>query len=221
MAASRAADNYRRIRDSLPDGVSIVVAAKTRTAAEVGAVIEAGATAVGHNYVQEAEAMQAELGEAASGAEWHMIGHLQRNKVNRALPVFDVVQSLDSLRLAQAIDRRADSPVRVLIEVNVGGESTKSGVPFRDAARLVEEAGALEGLRVEGLMAMEPYLQDPEEARPYFVRMRRLFEEIGERGVPGVAMRTLSLGMTHSYAVAVEEGANMVRIGTAIFGPRD
>jgi pyridoxal phosphate enzyme (YggS family) len=220
MVAPAAADNYRRIRDELPDEVQIVVASKTRSAAEVACVIEAGATVIGHNYVQEAEAMLAELGDGAARAEWHMIGHLQRNKINRALPTFDVIQSLDSSRLARALDRRADGPVRVLVEVNVAGEGSKSGVPFEEATGLVELAGALENLRVEGLMTMEPYLPDPEQARPYFVRMRQLFEDLKARALPGVDMRTLSMGMTHSYEAAVQEGANMVRIGTAIFGPR-
>jgi hypothetical protein len=220
MSGAEAAGNYRRIRDLLSEDVRIVVAAKGRTAEEVAAVIEAGATLIGHNYVQEAEEMRAALGESAGRAEWHMIGHLQRNKINRALPLFDMIQSLDSLRLARALDRRAESALRVLIEVNVAGEGSKSGVPFDEAERLAEAAASLGSLRVEGLMTMEPYLPDPEETRPYFRRMRGLFDRLREQGLPNVDMRILSMGMTHSYGVAAEEGANMVRIGTAIFGPR-
>ncbi len=214
------ADNYRRIRDSLPSEVTLVVAAKGRAPAEVAQVIEAGATAIGENYVQEAEAHLAAVDARAGRAEWHLIGHLQRNKVNRALPLFDVIQSVDSLRLARAVDRRADDPVRALVEVNVGGEQSKFGTPPEQVRTLLCELAGLENLRVEGLMTMEPYSADPEEARPYFLRMRRLFEEMGDLDAPNVQMRTLSMGMTNSYRVAVEEGANMVRIGTAVFGPR-
>ena len=220
MGQASPADNYRRIRDALPEEVALVVAAKGRSAREVAQVIEAGAAVIGENYVQEAERLRAGLGEEAGRVEWHMIGRLQRNKVNRALPLFDMVQSVDSLRLARALDERAERPVRVLLEVNVGGEESKSGVAPEGVGPLLEQVAALEGLRVEGLMTMEPYLADPDEARPYFRRLRELFERLGEAGLPNVRMRVLSMGMTHSWRVAVEEGANMVRIGTAIFGPR-
>jgi len=149
-----------------------------------------------------------------------MIGHLQRNKVNKALTLFDVIQTVDSVRLASAISGRASAPVRVYVEVNVGGEQSKSGVAFDEAADLVRAISEMDNLRLEGLMTMEPYFEDPELARPYFRRMRELFEELRGLGLPNVDMRVLSMGMTHSYRVAIEEGANMVRIGTAIFGPR-
>jgi hypothetical protein len=213
-------ENYRRIRKSLPPEVALVVAAKGRTAEEVAGVIEAGAPIVGHNYVQEAQAMRAALGPAAASAEWHMIGHLQRNKVNRALPLFEVIQSLDSPRLARALSSRAECPVRACVEVNIAGEESKYGVPPGGVRALLEEAAALPNLRVEGLMTMEPYREDPEEARPFFRRMRELFEELKGLDLPGLDLRVLSMGMTNSYRVAVEEGANMVRVGTAIFGPR-
>jgi pyridoxal phosphate enzyme (YggS family) len=214
-----AADNYSRIRQSLPEDVTIVVAAKGRTAAETADVIAAGATVIGHNYVQEAQAVRAALGETP-GVEWHMIGHLQRNKAGRALEVFDAFQGVDSLRLARALNDRAQAPVRACIEVNVGGESSKTGAPFDSIPALVAEIAALPNLRVEGLMAMEPYCEDPEDARPYFRRMRELFERLRADIPPAARMDVLSMGMTHSYRVAVEEGANMVRIGTAIFGQR-
>jgi hypothetical protein len=213
-------DNYRRIRDALPSGVALLVAAKGRTADEVAEVIRAGAKMVGHNLVQEAEQMRARLGAAGGAVEWHLIGHLQRNKVNRALPLFDVIQSVDSARLARALGERAGRPARVYVEVNVGGEESKSGASPEDAHRLVAEIAALPGICVEGLMTVEPYCEDADAARPFFRRMRSVFEEIKGRGLPNVRMDVLSMGMTHSYGVAVEEGANMVRIGTAIFGPR-
>ena len=214
-----AAENYSRIRESLPDDVTIVVAAKARSAAEMADVIAAGATVIGHNYVQEAQAARAGLGETP-GVEWHMIGHLQRNKAGRALEVFDVFQSVDSLRLARALNDRTKAPLRVCLEVNVGDESSKTGAPFESIPALLREVAALPSLRVEGLMAMEPYCEDPEDARPYFRRMRELFEQLQADLPPGVRMDVLSMGMTHSYRVAVEEVANMVRIGTAVFGPR-
>ncbi|NLW50336.1 MAG: YggS family pyridoxal phosphate-dependent enzyme [Candidatus Brocadiaceae bacterium] len=214
-----AAENYGRIRRSLPEDVTIVVAAKARTAAEMADVLAAGARVIGHNYVQEAQAARAELGPTP-GVEWHMIGHLQRNKAGRALETFDVFQSVDSLRLARVLNDRAKGPVRVCIEVNVGGESSKTGAPYDSVPDLIRSVAALPNLRIEGLMAMEPYCEDPEDARPYLRRVRGLFERLCGECPPGVRMDALSMGMTHSYRVAVEEGANMVRIGTAIFGPR-
>jgi pyridoxal phosphate enzyme (YggS family) len=211
---------YEEIRRSLPEDVSIVVAAKGRDPSEVADVIEAGATIVGENYVQEARRCFGALGDAARMAEWHLIGHLQRNKVNQALSLFDCIQSVDSLPLAQAVHARADGPVRVLLEVNVAGEESKSGVPFEGAVELVRRVAELEKLRLEGLMTMEPYAPDPGDARPYFRRMRALFEQILRLNLPGANVKVLSMGMTNSFRVAVEEGANMVRIGTAVFGPR-
>ena len=218
MAEADPGRNYLRIRDELPEHVALVVAAKGRSAGEIAAVIEAGARLMGENYVQEAERHRAELGEAAGRAEWHMIGHLQRNKVGRSLPIFDMFQGVDSLRLARALDARAEGPVRVLVEVNVGGEASKHGVEPEEAAVLVGQLAGLERIRLEGLMTMEPYFEDPEDARPYFRRMRELFERL--RDGAGPHWKILSMGMTHSWRVAVQEGATMVRIGTAIFGPR-
>lgn len=148
-------------------------------------VIAAGAALIGHNQVQDAEEMRAILGRSGS-VEWHLIGRLQRNKVNRALPLFDLIQSADSLRLARAISERAARPVRVLVEVNVGGEETKSGVPPEEAPALVQGMAALPRIRVEGLMAVEPYREDPADARPCFRRMRGLFEDLGALRMPGV-----------------------------------
>jgi len=220
MAQESAADNFSEIRDSLPDDVRLVVAAKGRKGREIREVIEAGARLVGENYVQDAERHRLELGEAAEQVEWHLIGHLQRNKVNRALPLFDMIQSLDSLRLARAIEKRTDEPVPALIEVNIAGEESKHGIPVEEVGEFARRIAELPVLRVRGLMTMEPYMEDPEGARPYFRRMGELFEELRAHDLPGVDMEILSMGMTNSWRVAVEEGSNMVRIGTAIFGPR-
>jgi pyridoxal phosphate enzyme (YggS family) len=217
MSPVSPADNYRRIRDELPPRVELVVAAKGRAPWDVADVIKAGARTIGQNYVQEAQKLLATLGEAAREAEWHMIGRLQRNKINAALPLFDVFQSVDSLRLARAINQRAEGPLRALVEVNVGGEQSKGGMPPEQVEDLLLALAGLENLHVEGLMTMEPFAEDPQKARPYFVRMRELFERVRYIEAPNVSMRVLSMGMSHSWRVAVEEGATMVRIGSAIF----
>lgn len=227
----QSAANYLRLREQIPDHVTIIVAAKTRSVEEVMEVIEAGATDIGENYVQEAEHMRSHLAEEASRVKWHMIGHLQTNKINKAIGVFDAVQTVDSLKKAVALDRRVEGAreeaLAVLIEINIGSEFAKAGIrpdehePFEPyMERLVTDMSELDHLRIEGLMTMGPRLGDPEQNRPYFRRTRRLFERLGTLGLPNVAMRYLSMGMTNSYKVAIEEGSNMVRLGTAIFGPR-
>ncbi len=220
MPAESLADRYRAIRESLPEHVRLLVAAKGRKGREILEVVEAGASLVGENYVQDAERHRVELGEAADQVEWHLVGHLQRNKINRALPLFAMIQSLDSLRLARAIAARAERRVPVLLEVNIAGEESKHGIPADEVVSTARLIAELPALRVQGLMTMEPYMEDPEGARPYFRRMRALFEELKALPVPALHMQTLSMGMTNSWEVAVEEGSNMVRIGTAIFGPR-
>ena len=216
----RIADNYRRVRESIPEHVQLVVAVKGHAPEEVGEVIEAGARIIGENYVQEAEAAIAALGAKARSAQWHLIGHLQRNKAARALALFDVIQSVDSMKLAAALAARGQRPLPVYVEVNVAGEQSKSGVRPQQVKALLEEMSGLQGLRVEGLMTMEPYLEDAELARPYFRRMKELFEALREEKYPNVDLKVLSMGMSNAYEVAIEEGSNMVRIGTAIMGPR-
>jgi pyridoxal phosphate enzyme (YggS family) len=224
-------ENYQKIRREIPENILIVVASKTRTPEEIVEVIEAGAKVIGENYVQEAEKMKQELGEKANTVKWHMIGHLQKNKINKALPVFDVIQTIDSLEKAQAIDKRAERAgkrvIPVLIEINIGSEDSKAGVkpeehePFEEyMEKLIRDVSRLEHLRVEGLMTMGPRFGNPEDSRPYFRRTKEIFEKIRGLNIPNVDMKYLSMGMTNSYKVAIEEGSNMVRIGTAIFGPR-
>lgn len=214
------AENFRRIRDSIPEHVTLVPACKTRTAQEVLEVIEAGATDLGENYVQETERKCLLLGEKAAQVRWHMIGHLQKNKINKALRLFDVIETVDSLSIARAIDERAAGLVCVYLEVNIAGEQSKFGAPLDEVPQLLEDVSSLRNLRIVGLMTMEPYLENPENARPYFRRMKGLFDELKAAGPPNVEMQVLSMGMTSSYRVAIEEGSTMVRIGTAIFGPR-
>ena len=214
------AENVRAILAALPPGVELVAAAKTRTPAEILEAIEAGVRIIGENYVQEAsEASQA----VGRGARWHFIGHLQTNKVKRAVEVFDLVETVDSAGLARAIDKRAAAigkRMPVLIEVNSGREPQKSGVRPEDAEKLVRDISVLKNVKVEGLMTMGPFEGDPEDSRPYFRETRKVRDALRALSIPGVEMRYLSMGMTNSYKVALEEGANLVRIGTAIFGPR-
>jgi hypothetical protein len=219
------ADTYQRLRNEIPAHVTIVVSAKTRSAQEMLEVIEAGATDIGHNYVQEAEQARAALGFAADRVRWHLIGHLQTNKINKALQVFDVIQTVDSLELARAIDARAarlDRVVPVYIEVNSAAETSKSGVaPEFDAlAGLARSACALEHVHLEGLMTMGPLSADDDAVRAAFRKTRDLFDRLRGLGLPGACLHALSMGMTDSYRIAVEEGATMVRPGTIVFGPR-
>ena len=221
------ADRVKATLAALPPHVLLVAAAKTRTPAEVQAAIDAGIRAVGHNYVQEAEAMQSALREGESSrtpeVRWHLIGHLQRNKAKRAAAIFDLIETLDSLRLARLLDRHCaemDKVMPVLIEVNSGEESSKTGVSPDDFEALAGQIAELPHLRLEGLMTMGPAVGDPENARPYFRLTKQLFDHLASLDRPEVEMRYLSMGMSNSYPVAIEEGANVVRIGTRLFGPR-
>ncbi len=212
--------NVEALRAELPAGVTIVAAAKTRDPAEVLAAVEAGITVVGQNYVQEAAAAVEAVGNRC---RWHLIGHLQKNKIKKAVELFDMIQTVDSLETAAEIDRRSAEQGKlmpVLIEVNSGREPQKSGVLPEDLPGLARGLAGLTHIRLEGLMTMGPASDDPEEAKPYFQETRRLFEDLSRLGLPSVRMEVLSMGMSHSYRAAVEEGANMVRLGTKIFGPR-
>ena len=214
-------ENIKEILEELPAGVQLVAAAKTRTVAEILKAIQAGLTIIGHNYVQEADTAFEAIGPKA---KWHMIGHLQSNKAKKAVRIFDMIETVDSLKLAKAIDkacRNINKTMPVLIEINSGEETQKTGVIPSDAVSLVKEISELENVRIVGLMTMGPFSGDPEDARPYFQKTRRLFEDIEQANLPGIEMKYLSMGMSNSYRVAIEEGANLVRIGTRIFGKRD
>lgn len=212
--------NIERLRSELPPRVTIEAAAKSRTPAEVLAAVEAGITTVGENYVQEGIEAAALVGRRC---RWHFIGHLQKNKVKKAVEVFDLVETVDSADLGRDIDRRCAAlgkVMPVLIEVNSGREPQKFGVFPERLPDLVRDLAGLGNVRVEGLMTMGPDSGDPEECRPYFRETKRWFDELGKLSLPGVRMAHLSMGMTSSYRVAVEEGATIVRLGTLIFGPR-
>ncbi len=204
-----------------PEEVRLIAVTKTFAAEVIRAGYEAGLRDFGENRVQEAAAKRPALSDL--DATWHLVGHLQSNKAKPARELFQWVQSLDSLRLAERLDKVATDRrqrLAVLIEVNLGGEETKSGVRVSEVAPLVEAVSQLETLEVRGLMVIPPFLENPEEVRPYFQRLREMAKEINSLGIPNVSMRELSMGMSHDFEVAIEEGATMVRIGTAIFGPR-
>ncbi|MCK4580652.1 MAG: YggS family pyridoxal phosphate-dependent enzyme [Dehalococcoidia bacterium] len=213
-------ENVKTLLEELPDGVELVGAAKGRTAREIGEAIDAGLKIVGENYIQETVLVQKSVSE---DVEWHFIGHLQRNKAKKAVGVFDMIESLDSLRLAEEIDKRCreiGKVMPVLVEVNSGREEQKFGVLPEDVEELVKEASSLPNIKIMGLMTMGPRFGNPEDSRPYFIKTREIFEKIKRLNLPNVEMRYLSMGMTNSYRIALEEGANMVRIGTKIFGER-
>jgi pyridoxal phosphate enzyme (YggS family) len=203
-----------------PREVKLLAACKGQDIAAIRMAIGAGARLFGENYVQDAMKKIAAVNEPV---EWHMIGHLQRNKVKQALELFSLIESLDSVSLARALDRAAaikGTICRTFVEVNLGGEETKSGISQEDLPQLLEEVVKLSNLRVDGLMLIPPFREDPEEIRPFFRRLRELQMKLRGLNLPNVELHELSMGMTHDYQVAVEEGATIVRIGTGIFGPR-
>jgi len=203
-----------------PETVRLVAVSKTHPADAIRAAQATGQTLFGENYVQE---FLAKADAVAPPVEWHFIGHLQSNKVKSLAGKVTLIHSVDRLSLAEEIDRqwgklgqRAD----VLIEVNLGGEASKAGIDATDLKPLLHRLGTLPHLAVRGLMLLPPYLDDPEAVRPYFRGLRELAEEIDRLHLPGVAMDELSMGMSHDFAVAIEEGATLIRVGTAIFGER-
>ena len=213
--------NVSQILSELPDGVQLVAAAKTRQPEEILEAIEAGVKIIGENYVQETEMAYEVVGNKA---KWHFIGHLQKNKVKKAVRLFDMIETVDSIEIAREIDKRCaeiGKIMPVLIEVNSGREKQKSGVFPESVEQLAVEISALPGIRVIGLMTMGPRFGNPEDSRPYFVETRKIFEKLKRLNLPNIEMKYLSMGMTNSYKIAVEEGANIVRLGSKLFGERD
>jgi len=213
-------ENVQRILEELPSGVLLVGAAKTRTPEEILEAADGGLTIGGENYVQEAEKAYSLVGDRV---KWHMIGHLQSNKAKKAVKIFAMIETVDTMKLATAIDkacRNINKVMPVLIEINSGEEPQKAGVMPQDAVSLLKEMSQLPHIQVKGLMTMGPFTGDPEDARPYFQKTKEIFERVKGLALPGAEMTYLSMGMSNSYGVALEEGANMVRIGTKIFGER-
>ncbi len=212
--------NVARVLGELPAGVQLVAAAKDRPLAEIMAVVGAGVATIGENYVQEAERVYAVIGHKV---KWHLIGHLQKNKVKKAVAIFDMIETVDSVEIAVEIDKRCGEIGKimpVLIEVNSGREKQKAGVLPEELEPVVRAISSLAHIRVMGLMTMGPRSGQPEDARPYFVATKNIFDKIKQSNLPDVEMRYLSMGMTNSYRIAVEEGANIVRLGDRLFGPR-
>jgi pyridoxal phosphate enzyme (YggS family) len=201
-----------------PGGIKLVAVSKTVEPARIKEAIEAGISVLGENYVQEARKKIEEIGR---GVTWHFIGHLQSNKAKSAIHLFDMIHSVDNLSLAKELNRRAeqeDRTVRALIEVNLAQEATKFGTDEEKLFDLARGMLQLNHLSLEGLMTMPPYFDDPERGRPYYVKLRELRERMVQEGIP---IKELSMGMSNDFEIAIEEGATYVRIGTAIFGPRE
>ncbi len=225
IAANIAVINERIARaaaraGSDPESIRLMAVSKTVEPERIRMALEAGITLLGENYVQEAREKIPSIGRAA---QWHMIGHLQTNKVKYVVNLFDWVHSVDRPELAQELNKRAlqnDRRLNVLIEVNVSGEASKSGIAPQQAAGLARLISTLPGLNLQGLMTMPPYPDNPEDSRPYFVALRNLRDEIRKAAIPGISMDELSMGMTDDFEIAIEEGATIVRVGRAIFGER-
>ncbi len=228
---SSVAENIRRVRDVIEDAavktgrnpseVRLMAVTKTVEDDRILEAIEAGVDIIGENYVQEGKRKVEKLGRR--GVEWHLIGYLQSNKAKYAVRIFDMIHSVDRSSLAQEIDRRAGmagSAAKILVEVNLSGETTKGGVKKDEALALIREIAKLENLSVCGLMTMPPWFDAPEQARPYFAALRELRDRVVAEKIGNVLMEELSMGMTGDYRVAVEEGATIVRVGRGIFGER-
>ena len=212
--------NAEYLLKTLPPHVTLLAAAKTRTVEEVRAAYEGGIRYFGHNYVQEAQTI---ISDVDFSVHWHMIGHLQRNKAGGAVELFDMIESLDSIRLANELEKRCteqNKTIEVLIEVNSGTEEDKTGALPQEVVTLAQAVSTLPHMHLAGLMTMGPLSGEAELARPYFRKTRELFEQLRNANLPNIEMRVLSMGMSGSYLVAIEEGASMVRIGTLLFGPR-
>mgnify|MGYP006283230789 CR=1 FL=1 len=219
--------NINKIREEIPDNVRILAAAKTRTAEEIRETVQAGVNKIGENYIQELRDRYTALEDLNTDLEWHMIGHLQTNKINKALRYCSCIQTVESKKKARAINKRVPKANRksisILIEVNIGNEESKFGIApdFDKIAELAKYIDKLEHLHLEGLMTIEPYGKDPAEIRPYFKKMKNFYDNLQEIELTNSNIKTLSMGISNSYKIAIEEGSNMIRPGTAIYGPRD
>jgi len=222
--------NIQRIRSAIAGAalragrevsdIRLMAVTKTVDDDRIMEAIEAGVDIIGESYVQEAKRKIEKMGRTI---EWHLIGYLQSNKAKYAVKLFDMIHSVGRTDLAVELDRRAgaaDLAMKILIEVNISGEKTKSGVPYEEAVQLVRNISFLENISIQGLMTMAPWFDNPEDARPYFKALRELRDRIVGENIDRVEMRELSMGMSGDYEVAVEEGATIVRVGRSIFGER-
>ncbi len=204
------------------EDITVIAVSKLREPEEIEEVISAGIADLGENKVQE---LELKYDKVLSPVRWHLIGHLQRNKVKYIIDKVALIHSLDSLRLAKEIDKRAEQAgvvAEVLVQVNAAGEESKFGVSSEDAARLIDKVlAACSNVRIRGLMQIAPYSEDLEDVRPYFRELKQLYDELSRISHPNLKFDYLSMGMSGDFELAIEEGANMVRIGSAIFGDRD
>lgn len=224
------AENLKTVKDKIaqaalragrnPQDVQLVAVSKTVSGEPIKQAIEAGVTILGESYIQEA---RKKIGEIGKAVRWDFIGHLQSNKVSYAVDLFEVIHSIDRLSLAQALSTRAAKKrktLRVLVQVNISGEGAKSGIDTGRVNALVSHIASLPNLTLDGLMTMPPYFTDPEKARPYFVALRKLRDTLMAEQGNRIDLKELSMGMSGDFEVAVEEGATLVRVGTALFGER-
>lgn len=213
-------ENIQKLFQELPENIKLVAAVKSRNINEIIKAIDAGIDTIGENYVQEAESLFTSLGQIV---QYHFIGHLQTNKVKKAIEIFDMIETVDSIKIATEINQRCaqiGKIMPILIEVNSGREPQKYGVMPEDIENLIKWLTSLSHIKVMGLMTMGPLTDNPEQARPYFIEARKCFEKIKSLNISNVNMQYLSMGMSDTYKIALEEGANVIRIGTKIFGPR-
>jgi pyridoxal phosphate enzyme (YggS family) len=224
------ADNLARVRERMveaairsgrtPDSVKLVGVTKTVDLDRIKEAVSAGLQILGENYVQEARDKIRELKDRVS---WHFVGRLQTNKAKYAVKLFDMIQTVDTFRLAQELNRRAQPlgrTVPILIQVNLASEVSKGGVEPSECLSLIRQVSVLENLQIRGLMTMPPFFDQPERARPYFAQLREMSQEIAKAQVAGVEMNELSMGMSGDFEAAIKEGATLIRVGTAIFGER-
>jgi len=214
-------ENFNKIKALIPENVELVAVSKFHPVEKIKEVYDCGQRVFGENKVQE---LMDKYDQLPSDIQWHMIGHLQRNKVKYIAGKVALIHSVDSLRLAKTISEEAvkhNCEIQILIEVNVAGEKSKFGVSVEETLPLIEEIAKLPAIHVEGLMTIAPYVEDPEENRPVFRKLKELSVDIAAKNINNVRMAILSMGMTGDYEVAVEEGATLVRVGTGVFGERD
>ena len=214
LAAAKAGRQARQVR--------LLAASKSQSLDAIRAAVRAGIALIGENYVQEAKEKKHQLSDAR--VEWHMIGHLQRNKAQAALALFDVIESLDNLALMRELDKEAakrNITARTFVEVNLAGEESKTGIARENVAGFLEQIAELGHVKVEGLMTVPPFREDPEDVRPYFRELREMRDSLSSLSLPNIKLKELSMGMSHDFTVAIEEGATIVRVGTTLFGPRE
>ena len=214
LAAAKAGRQARQVR--------LLAASKSKSLDAIRAAVRAGIALIGENYVQEAKEKKHQLSDAR--VEWHMIGHLQRNKAQAALALFDVIESLDNLALMRELDKEAakrNITARTFVEVNLAGEESKTGIARENVAGFLEQIAELGHVKVEGLMTVPPFREDPEDVRPYFRELREMRDSLSSLSLPNIKLKELSMGMSHDFTVAIEEGATIVRVGTTLFGPRE